>query len=810
MKYCFRACILLLLVVTSYGVNGQYITLKGKQFYDQSGEPFYPVICNYEIRLTCDDCSYVTTGGYCNNCPLSNFELHPIFKYGSTVAFNEAFTEGVDKIKADFEKMLDMGFNTVRILWFTFMMMDHHRAEKNAGIVPFIKEPWGQFYMPGGGGKIICESFANPRVSHLQGSGEIWYGHPLKAGPPYHTEPPFDGSDNLHRIFFPKMHELLDIASGVGIHVILVTGGNFVSNSMGLDVDGLGKIVPYPNAAAEQAAEYAEFLAEYALNLKDRSEILAYDLFNEPVWWTPRSGYSNTAENKTDICNYTEMWYNAMKAKDPNHLITLSNSDVGDVFAYDPAITKLDFYSPHIYPNWYWRAYENYDRALAMERLNTQLYWINNNCPIPWAVTETGFNNCNQVNCNAPNFWGNTAQQTQAAIESQQAVMNYNGSGYGWWEFQDKVGSPDPIGLLITGNPPQSTAPFSYNEALEKPMVNDAFTDNVITAKSAPASQPASYYNMYGGQFFTFSGIVRDQNGNPIKDAVVVGQNDYIHAFKSILPQNQNPNISTNKLLDGVKFSITTFTDSDGAFSLIAPIQSLGLLPGDYDYGKFDHIIISAPGASVYEWYSGVPNTSQSGAPPLGNIELERITGVYDNSISNITIHNTESEIYQARRKLTTEDVTVEDGGAGDFHAGLEVELKPGFEAEQGSEVYIHCANAGPYCNLSPSYKTDESHRSLKAASTTRREILVSYAANEQNTLQLMPNPAYGYVYVVMSQSYGSYEVYNTSGKRVTFGELSATGRTRIDVTGLAPGIYTVRAGNSTFTASKTIVIQQK
>ncbi len=202
--------------------------------------------------------------------------------------------------------------------------------------------------------------------------------------------------------------------------------------------------------------------------------------------------------------------------------------------------------------------------------------------------------------------------------------------------------------------------------------------------------------------------------------------------------------------------------------------------------------------------------TSQSGAPSSGNIELERIAGVYDNSISNITIQNTESETYEGRRKLTTEDVIVEDGGAGEFYAGLEVELKPGFEAEQGSEVYIHCANAGPYCNLSPSYKTDESPRSLKAANTTRSEILVSYAASGQNTLQLVPNPAYSYVYVVINQNRGNYEVYNTSGNQVTFGELSATGRTRIDVTDLAPGIYTVRAGNSEFTASKTIVIQQK
>jgi hypothetical protein len=89
-------------------------------------------------------------------------------------------------------------------------------------------------------------------------------------------------------------------------------------------------------------------------------------------------------------------------------------------------------------------------------------------------------------------------------------------------------------------------------------------------------------------------------------------------------------------------------------------------------------------------------------------------------------------------------------------------------------------------------------------------EVLVNYESGDNSFLTVAPNPAYGFIFITTNVAQGEYELYNILGDKVASGMLSSTGRTRVDISGLSPGIYNIRTGNELTNESTTIIIQQK
>jgi len=85
---------------------GQYVTILGRQFKDENGNNFEPMVCNYTINIVNTDTSdFLTT------------YISPDHRFGSTNGFECSGTESCDdQLKNDFTQMLYMGFNTVRIM----------------------------------------------------------------------------------------------------------------------------------------------------------------------------------------------------------------------------------------------------------------------------------------------------------------------------------------------------------------------------------------------------------------------------------------------------------------------------------------------------------------------------------------------------------------------------------------------------------------------------------------------------------------------------------------------------------------------
>ena len=73
----------------------QYITLRERQFYDETGQPFYPVMCNYMLDIT------YPPG------VLSDLYLTPIAGYGLTSDhdYGPAVSDNMTQILNDFNQI---------------------------------------------------------------------------------------------------------------------------------------------------------------------------------------------------------------------------------------------------------------------------------------------------------------------------------------------------------------------------------------------------------------------------------------------------------------------------------------------------------------------------------------------------------------------------------------------------------------------------------------------------------------------------------------------------------------------------------
>lgn len=573
--------------------HAQYVSLEGKQFYNQAGQPFYPMICNYEATLSCSSCVHGN-----GEAALADIEIVPNNDYGTTPKYEFDFGRGEDRVKADLAVIKSMGFNTVRIMGLYFSEHDHFgHAEK----------PWD--WKEGGtnGGRFICRGHSNPE--------EDWWGHPLIVNSPYAKD------YNLNEIYIPEIKKLLDIAAELDLKVILVCGGGAISNSIGanLNTDSAAYF------AKAQAEDFADYLSALGTGLKNHKALLAYDLFNEPVFVTWHEWGPATTANKSKIARFNKIWYDSLKTSDNNHLITMSNWDIGDVMTYDPSILAVDFNSFHIYPAFLTDKQHEWDTQWAMKLFLQQLYWINHHCGHPWILGETAGSSWTKdgadvygqdTNSLAPFYteryagknmstmpfvWGSYNKHGQHIQDLQNAVLAFGGSGFAYWGFQDQNKMPDLEsehaandwfnkyeGLLHTGDAHLKGNLFVYDTIVFKPFVKpgqSVFANRVVN-KVIDTASPADYYHPYGAPrkgYYSFDGYVRDENGMPINEALVTASNNW-GAFSA---RKENA------------FTITAFTDTNGHFILTSPIPRRGIRPRRD--AVFFHVQISAASYSMFE-----------------------------------------------------------------------------------------------------------------------------------------------------------------------------------------------------------------
>lgn len=421
----------------------------------------------------------------------------------------------------------------------------------------------------------------------------------------------------------------------------------------------------------EEYKSFIKVLAQKVPEMEYGHLLLALELMNEPC-------YNFDFEHpKSIVCSRIAEIYDEVKTVNPNLLIATGSCGTEDVFAFDLSFLKVDFLSVHRYP--YFRDNEDRTNVLVQERAKkrvmNELFWFNQQCNMPWIIGETGYMASEHFGISEG--LDGTLNDLNNYIEF---VLNgcyrCGGSGFSWWEFQDGYNWPPNtssfrgnfFGLFDRGMIPGAASEKMPATQTFRDFNGENSTSFCPVDYSENYSSNSLYYNPMG--FYntsnSVSAYVKDQHGNPIKNAVV-------------LVWYRNP----NNLSDIPTYY--TFTDTDGYFKAIPASASHNIVM----------IKVSCSSGSSYQSAWQTNNT----VPSIPNtITLQNIS-------SEINLNN---EIYQsvitypveARKSLFLSNIKVEPASIVKFKASVSIELFPGSTIETGcistfeiSPVFYNCSN---------------------------------------------------------------------------------------------------------------------
>lgn len=271
-----------------------------------------------------------------------------------------------------------------------------------------------------------------------------------------------------------------------------------------LESHGLKAIINFGiDSNIKELEHYCEFLENFSSHFRNNTTIMAYSLLSEPFY-----GFQITDRNdKIQIGNWVNEMYYTIKRSDQNHLVTIGLQHPETVINWDYGMMMVDFISLHLYA---WSEDVNYSNRM----ISKYYKFLSNNYSYPWVISETGFSGTDTA----------SRQDSQTGTEQEQLIFaNYNiqraqdcgCKGYGWWAHQDLgYGSnwEENLGFVTRW-------PEEYEKDLSGAFNN---MDNIIP-NSNNCSTPSNYLNIDEGNTFQLMGYVKDENGNPIKDALVYG-----------------------------------------------------------------------------------------------------------------------------------------------------------------------------------------------------------------------------------------------------------------------------------------------
>jgi hypothetical protein len=624
------------------------------------------------------------------------------------------------QIQRDLNYIAGMGFNTLRII----------------GLDPD--------YLPGQGLVFKCtvNDHASPPHQHFE----------LPIYPSHNSDP---GMLTILSLY----DKILELAHNASLKVIF----NITGKKQTLD-----------NTEINTWGEFLAAVASHFSNSAHNNALLAYDLINEP-------GYTITPDKtKQEACEIISTWYDAIKANDPHHLVTIGNYGLTDIFSFDPSILKVDFNSFHFYPSF--RFYEDRTdpliQELARKRMANYLYWAQQVSIVPWIIGETGFTASISHGIHE-GLEGTLADQGDYVQFTLDAVCNCGGRGYSWWQYQDVFwGNPgsDFIGLLERNFVPSPVAEkqlaVNYFRNYTPQITGDCPVDYSPTFNANKL-----YYNpyQYPQTNNDIARYVKDQDGNPIKDAVV-------RIWTSVDP-----------------YGYHTFTDANGYFKVISPPQSSN--------AKIAMIWVSAAGADIYKsiWNNNgtfVPNT----------VYLNKIKD--DVVVSGVTVLNGQSKTYKGRKSLTVSNTTINSGGNATFTSQKSVILLPGFVAQAGSHAYLYIAP--PDCNEMS--LRDESAESIVFNTVTPKslpksaQIELSFETDfSENYISVFPNPSNSTITVQLhssnpESSLTSIRFMDMLGRELLLQQVNGQSYT-IDISFYVKGVYFIEIKDINKTYHKKIII---
>lgn len=551
----------------------KYVTLEGRQFKDENGNDFYPVVCNYTTSYLYypqqPDVFFLSPAsendGWCWNCTNQSSCL--------------------DQCSANFKWLKEMNFNAIRLF---------------------------------GPGPIFCNDSAKQPLGWAIKANDLEYAllnncyikdtnDHFKA---FSVSPVLLTDTNNLKSIFSQIDSVLVRADNEGLKVILLAGG------AGGDY--------WDNFPVEYGL-YLSLLARHIANdspQKARDALMAYDLFNEPTssWFSETMWPSiENGHSKQDVCEHVSMWYDIIKTYDPDHLVTFGGKPLLDLFEFDASVLKIDFYSPHVY-----LAKKDYDSLQFFQGMIDQahgiFYWMANSLPMPYMIGEIGFRSKYRDDYHTANQ-GTNAQQHDFADSTIKISRNCSSSGYSWWLYMDYYWSIRDCFHGVLGWDTDSS------KVDEKPIAS-VFRNFSPTTPIGVLNRPDSYFDPFHHReyFPTYwpndtshfiHGHVQDENGQPIANAVIFGWTVFMNA----------------KLGGDSSYTHYTFTTDSGDFTIIPLDYKTG---NDFfpDRNTIESLQITAPGCSrarISQWGTA------TGVPDNLTYVLHRDKFNYNENVTDIT-----------------------------------------------------------------------------------------------------------------------------------------------------------------------------
>ena len=283
--------------------------------------------------------------------------------------------------------------------------------------------------------------------------------------------------ENNYRKYLKALEDLLHTANKAGLKVILLAR---LFNEVPSTEEHWGRIMRH---------------------FQNDSTILAYDLFNEPLY------FDSIQRDKKEPYYITKKWDQLVKKNAPKQLSTIGLTGIREVFEWDPNLLNVDFLSIHPYE------YEP-------EQVRNEMYWYGKYIKKPWIIGETAIP--------ADNDSVSYEEQRAFAEKTLRQAYNCGAIGYSWWQYKDvewynfhanflgvvsrKGETINSKGIKVNGTP-KPTAEVFKNYKPQKDKEGCLCLDN--------------YYNYSAHKDCRITGILSDNNGAPIEGGVVLAWNQH-------------------------------------------------------------------------------------------------------------------------------------------------------------------------------------------------------------------------------------------------------------------------------------------
>lgn len=292
------------------------------------------------------------------------------------------------------------------------------------------------------------------------------------------------GQDSLYSLqgrntarYLDAVSELVGVAEACGLKVILLV-----------------RMLP-------GRPEYEERLVLLVDRLRDKPTLMAYDLFNEPLYFDQPHH-----RPKKEVQAVVQRWRQLIRRHAPHQLVTIGLVGVPEVFAWDPNILDVDFISFHPYE------YEP-------EQVRNEIRWYGEHVGKPWIIGETAIP--------ADNDSVPYADQLEFARKTLKQTRACGGAGYSWWQFKDVHWGrfhADFLGVVDRHGWTDVDPALPPVEGTVKPVVQ-AFQEFDPKAEPGACVHLPNYHNFSSLKDTKLTGKLMDGDRQPIGGGVVLAWN---------------------------------------------------------------------------------------------------------------------------------------------------------------------------------------------------------------------------------------------------------------------------------------------